>query len=153
MSIKSLQDDLAKLERDVKAVIDDTGRVVGDVRRRARTVEAELVAAEFIATEETIEGVSGILETLSGIRTIQKQQVKLFFADHRKTLEGITQLSSPIDLVQLGFEHWNRRATHVAEGLTRTAELIAGEGRQVSMSVGEMWKPFVELIRGDWARH
>ena len=152
MSIESLQEDLAKLERDVQAVFSDTDRLVGDVKERAKTVEEEIVAAEYIATEETIEGVSGILETLSEIGAIQSEQFKTFFADHRATLEAMTQLRSPVDVLQLGFEHWNRRVSHIAEGITRTAEVIAKERSVLSTSMAEMWKPFVELIRGDWAR-
>ena len=152
MSIQSLNEDLAKLERDVQAVFKDTDRLVDDVKERVRTVEEEVVAAEFIATEETIEGISGILETLSEIRSIQNEQVRIFFADHRDTLKGITQLRSPADVLRLGYEHWNRRATHIAEGFTKTAEVIAKEGNVLATSMQEMWKPFVELIRGDWAR-
>ena len=152
MSMQSLNEDLAKLERDVQAVFKDTDRLVGDVKERARTVEEELVAAEFIATEETIEGISGILETLSEIGAIQNEQVKIFFADYRDTLKAITQLRSPADVLRLGFEHWNRRATHVTEGFTKTVDVIAKEGNVLSTSMKEMWKPFVEMIRGDWAR-
>jgi hypothetical protein len=150
--MQSLNEDLAKLERDVQAVFKDTDRLVGDVKERARTVEEELVAAEFIATEETIEGISGILETLSEIRAIQNEQVKIFFADHRDTLKALTQLRSPADVLRLGFEHWNRRATHVTEGFTKTVDVIAREGNVLSTSMKEMWKPFVDMIRGDWAR-
>lgn len=152
MSMQSLNEDLAKLERDVQAVFKDTDRLVGDVKERARTVEEELVAAEFIATEETIEGISGILETLSEIGAIQNEQVKIFFADHRDTLKALTQLRSPADVLRLGFEHWNRRATHVTEGFTKTVDVIAREGNVLSTSMKEMWKPFVDMIRGDWAR-
>jgi len=152
VSMQSLNEDLAKLERDVQAVFKDTDRLVGDVKERARTVEEELVAAEFIATEETIEGISGILETLSEIGAIQNEQVKIFFADYRDTLKAITQLRSPADVLRLGFEHWNRRATHVTEGFTKTVDVIAKEGNVLSTSMKEMWKPFVEMIRGDWAR-
>jgi len=152
VSMQSLNEDLAKLERDVQAVFKDTDRLVGDVKERARTVEEELVAAEFIATEETIEGISGILETLSEIGAIQNEQVKIFFADYRDTLKAITQLRSPADVLRLGFEHWNRRATHVTEGFTKTVDVIAKEGNVLSTSMKEMWKPFVDMIRGDWAR-
>jgi hypothetical protein len=148
VSIESLNDDLAQLERDVRALSQDTGRLVGSVTDRARTVEEEIVAAEFIATEETIETVSGWLAALSDIGTIQSEQLKIFFADHRQTLQS----RSPIDLLRLGYEHWNRRATHIAEGLGKTVGVLTKEGRHMTRSAVEMWKPLIELVRGDWAR-
>ena len=152
MSIESLNEDLAQLERDVRALSKDTGRIVEDVAERARTVEEEIVAAEFIATEETIENVSGWLAALSEIGAIQNEQVKIFFADHRDTLKALARSRSPVDLMRLGYDHWSRRATHVADGLTKTVGVLAKEGRHVTASAAEMWKPLVQLVRGDWAR-
>jgi len=152
VSIESLNDDLAQLERDVRALSQDTGRLVSNVTDRARTVEEEIVAAEFIATEETIENVSGWLAALSDIGTIQSEQLKIFFADHRQTLQALAQSRSPIDLLRLGYEHWSRRATHVAEGLGKTVGVLTKESRHMTRSAAEMWKPLIELVRGDWAR-
>ena len=99
-----------------------------------------------------MSGVGGIFETLREINAIQNEQVKTFFTDHRATLKAMMQLRSPVDLVQLGFEHWNRRAGHVAEGITRTVDVITKERKELSTSMAEMWKPFIELVRGDWTR-
>ena len=150
MSIDSVREDLTQLEHDVQAAFG--GASHPSVEERAKTIESELVAAQYIATEETISGVGGIFETLSEIRAIQNEQVKTFFADHRATLKALTQVRTPVDLAQLGFEHWTRRAGHVAEGITRTVDAIAKERNELSTSMAEMWKPFVELIRGDWTR-
>ncbi len=151
MSIESLNADLAALERDVRALAKDTTSADG-VAATARKVEEEIVAAEFIAAEETIENVSGLLAALSEIGAIQSEQFRIFLTDHRETLKALAQSRAPVDLARLGFEHWNRRATHIADGLTRTVDVLAKEGRHATTSVVEMWKPFVELVRGDWAR-
>ncbi len=152
MSIESLNADLAALERDVRALAKDTTSPPDGIAATARTVEEEIVAAEFIAAEETIENVSGLLAALSEIGAIQSEQIRIFFTDHRDTLKALAQSRSPIDVARLGFEHWNRRATHIADGLTRTVGVLAKEGRHATTSVAEMWKPFIELVRGDWAR-
>ncbi len=148
MSIESLNEDLAALERDVRALVKDAAKPAG----AARTIQEEAVAAEFIATEETIENVSGFLATLSKIGEIQNEQIRTLFADHRDTLKALLQVRSPFDLARLSFEHWNRRATHIADGLTRTVDVISQESGHATRSMAEMWKPFVELVRGDWAR-
>ncbi len=154
MSIDSLREELSQLERDVQAAFGDAGHPNNhpDMKERAKTVESEIVAAQYIATEETISGVGGIFETLREINAIQNEQVKTFFTDHRATLKAMMQLRSPVDLAQLGFEHWNRRAGHVAEGITRTVDVITKERKELSTSMAELWKPFVELVRGDWTR-
>ncbi|HTK98106.1 MAG TPA: DUF948 domain-containing protein [Pseudomonadales bacterium] len=151
MSIQSLNEDLAALERDVRALVKETNKPADDVNRKVRTVEEEVVAAEFIATEETIENVSGVLAALSQIGEIHNEQIRSFFTDHRDTLKALMEARSPLDLARLGFEHWNRRATHIADGLTRTVQVISSESRRATGSISEMWKPFVELVRGDWA--
>jgi hypothetical protein len=150
VSIDSLREELAQLEREVQAAFADTGQP--SVKERAKAVGAEIVAAQYLATKETMSGVGGIFETLSEIQAIQNEQLENFFTDHRATLKAITQVRSPVDLAQLGFEHWNRRVGHVAEGITRTIDVIAKERKEMSESMAGMWKPFVELIRGDWTR-
>jgi hypothetical protein len=151
VSIESLNEDLAALERDVRALVKEGAKPVEGVNGTVRTVEEEVVAAEFIATEETIENVSGLLAALSQIGEIQNEQLRTFFTDHRDTAKALLQVRSPLDVARLGFEHWNRRATHIADGLTRTVEVLSQESRRATGSIAEMWKPFVELVRGDWA--
>jgi hypothetical protein len=153
VSIESLNEDLAALERDVRALVQDAAKPAdGGIDDTVRKVEEEAVAAEFIATEEAIENVSGFLATLSKIGEIQNEQFRTFFADQRDTLKALVQVRSPFDFARLGFDHWNRRATHIADGLTRTIGVISQETGHATRSIAEMWKPFIELVRGDWAR-
>ena len=156
MSIESLNADLAALERDVRALVKDAGTAQTAaeqaVSEKVKTVADEVVAAEFIATEEAIENVSGMLAALSKIGEIQAEQLRMLLADHRATFEGLMQIKSPLDFARLGFDHWNRRATHIADGLTRTVHVVSSESRHATHSVAEMWKPFVDLVRGDWLR-
>jgi hypothetical protein len=151
VSIESLNADLAELERDVRALVKDAG-ATQTVAEKVKTVADEAVAAEFIATEEAIENVSGILATVSEIGEIQTEQLRTLLADHRATYDALLQIKSPFDFARLGFDHWNRRATHIADGLTRTVEVVFRESRHATHSVAEMWKPFVDLVRGDWRR-
>ncbi len=156
MSIESLNEDLAQLERDVRALSKDSTQAVDDVAeevaKRARVIQEDVVAAEFVATESTIENVSGLLAALSEIGAIQNEQFKMFFIDHRETLKAFVQARSPMDALRIGFEHWNRRATHVADGFTKTVGVLARETRHATSSAGEMWKPVIQLVRGDWSR-
>jgi hypothetical protein len=151
VSIESVNEELAALERDVRALVEDAG-APERIADRARTVREEVVAAEFIAAEETLENVSGLMAALSEIGAIQNEQLRTFLRDHGATLQALVCARSPSDLARLGFEHWNRRTTHIADGLTRTVGVVAQESRHATTSIAEMWKPFIELVRGDWAR-
>ena len=112
MSIESMNEDLARLKRDVRALSQGAGRVLNDVVEQSRTVREEAAAAEFIAAEETMENVGSVLGALSALGDIQREQVRIFLADQRETLGAFPQVRSPVDLARLGFEHRSRRATH-----------------------------------------
>jgi hypothetical protein len=151
VTIESVNEDLARLQRDVRALSSDAGRLIGDVAAQSRTIREEAVAAEFIATEETMENVGSVLDALSQLRDIQQQQMRAFFNDQRDTLKAITQVRAPVDLLRVGFDHWSRRVTHVADGLSQTVGVLANERRALTSSLVEMWNPFIKLIRRDWA--
>ncbi len=152
MSIDSVNDDLARLERDVRALSKDAGRLLGDVAGQTDTLREEALAAEFIVTGEAIENVGNFLNALSELRDIQKQQLRTFFEDQRDTIKALSQLRSPTELVQIGIEHWGRRATHVADGIGKSVTVLTNEGRAFTNTLVEMWNPFIELVRRDWAR-
>ena len=152
MSIESVNEDLVRLKNDIGALSKDAGRLFDDVAGQGRTIQEEAVAAEFIANEETMETVGSVLEALSELGDIQREQLRVFFADQLATAEAMIQVRSPADLLRIGFEHWSRRATHVAEGLSQTVNVLANEGRSLTNTLVEVWNPFIELLRRDWAR-
>ena len=69
-----------------------------------------------------------------------------------KTAQALAQLRTPVDLLRIGFEHWGRRATHAAEGLGQTVNVLADEARSMTRAFVEVWNPFIELLRRDWMR-
>ena len=152
MSIESVNEDLARLERDVRALSQDAGRLFGNVTGQGETLREEALAAEFIATEETIENMGSFLNALSQLGDIQKQQFRVFFEDQRDTIKALSELRSPTDLLGIGIEHWSRRATHVADGLQQSVTVLVNEGRAFTNTLVEMWNPFIALVRRDWAR-
>ena len=150
VSINSLREDLARLENDVQTAFNNPDQP--SLQERAKAVGAGIVAAQYVATKETMSSVGGMFEALSEIGAIQNEQFRIFFTDHRDTLKALIQVRSPVDLLQLGFEHWNRRASHVAEAITRTVDVISKERNELSTSMTEIWKPIVGLVRSDWTR-
>jgi hypothetical protein len=151
VSIESVNDDLARLERDVRNLSRDAGRLFDDVAGQSNTLREEAVAAEFIATEETIENVGSILSTLSDLHDIQRRQVRMFLDDQRTSLRALTQVRSPADLARVSLEHWARRVSHVGEGIGAAVGVLANENRTLTNTLVEMWSPFVALLRRDWA--
>jgi hypothetical protein len=152
VSIESVNDDLARLERDVRNLSQDAGRLVDDVADQGRTIREEAIAAEFIATEETIESVGSILSALSELQDIHRKQLRVFFEDQRDTLKAITESRSPADLLRVGLDHWGRRASHVGEGIGATVNVLVHESSSLTNTLVEMWTPFVQLVRRDWAQ-
>jgi len=151
VSIESLNQDLARLEEDVKKLSRDSQRFGEDLTQQARTVQEEVVAAEFIATEEAIENAGSMLEALAQLRDIQRDQLKVLFDDHKQSWRALADVRSPIGLLEVGFDHWKRRASHVAVGLNQVVDVFVGEGRQMTTSMLQMWKPFAQLVRQDWS--
>jgi hypothetical protein len=151
VSIESVNDDLARLERDVQNLSRDAGRLLDDVAGQGKTLREEAVAAEFIATEETMENVGSVLSALSDLHEIQRRQLRLFLDDQRTSLHALTQARSPSDVVRVGMEHWARRAGHVGEGVGQAVSVLANESRTLTNTLVEMWTPFVALLRRDWA--
>lgn len=152
MSIESVNEDLSRIRRDVHALSQDAGRLFGDVADQTRTIREEAAAAEFIATEEAIENVGSVLDALVQLSEIQREQMRVFFADQRETFSAFVQVRSPADLARVGFEHWSRRATHLTEGLRQTVDVLANESRSLTNTLVEIWTPFLDLLRRDWDR-
>ena len=119
------------------------------VANAVRTAVEDTVAASFVATEATIDEAGGWFVTLTELGAIHSDQAKALLKDTLDTFKALRNAHSATDVLHVTFDHWNRRATHVAEGLTRTVELIARESRHASASVGEMWRPVIDLVRAD----
>ena len=150
MSIDSLNQDLAQLEEDVRKLARDSQRITVDIGKRAKAAREDVVAAEFIATEEALENTGSMLETLAALRDIQQESLRMLIDDHRQSWQALADVRSPLDLVQLGFEHWRRRSSHIALELNQVVDLIATSSRQMTASMVQVWKPFVDLVRRDW---
>jgi phasin protein len=151
VSIDSLNQDLARLEEDVRKLARDSQRITVDIgQQAAQTAREEIVAAEFIATEETLENTGNVLETLATLRDIQQESLRTLIDDHRQSWQALADVRSPLDLVQLGFEHWRRRSSHIALELNQVVDLIATSSRQMTASMFQVWRPFVDLVRRDW---
>ncbi len=116
MSIESLNEDLAQLERDVRAL----------------TQDAAQSKIEPAASESTHEHANGWLAALSEIGAIQREQFNALLVDHRESLRALTRARSPIDLIALGYGHWSRRTSHIIDGITRTLDVVTRQGRSNS---------------------
>jgi hypothetical protein len=137
-----MNEDLARLKRDVGSLSQNAGRIVRE----------ETVAAEFIATEEAIENVGTVFAALFALADIQRKQLRVFFSDQRETLGAFTHVRSPADLARVGLDHWNRRTMHVAEGVNETIDVLANESRSLTNTLVGVWTPFLQLLRRDWDR-
>jgi hypothetical protein len=153
LTIESVNEDLAKLEQDVRRLTADSEHLAEDVADQARVLGQEALAAEYIATEEVVENMGSILEMMSVLGDIQRDQFKQFFSDGKTTLEGLSDVRGPGDLMSLSLDHWKRRAEHISDGLSKVVEVLADESRFLSNTMTEMWKPFGQMVRGDWGRN
>jgi hypothetical protein len=118
---------------------------------RAKLVEEEIVAGEYIAAEEAMENIGSLFGMFSELNAIQLRQFKQFAGDHRDTLKRLVRARSPGELAELGLDHYRRRSQHVVEGFNEALDVVAGEGKFLGNTLVEMWQPFFELVRRDWA--
>ncbi|NJN51042.1 MAG: hypothetical protein HC809_03945 [Gammaproteobacteria bacterium] len=152
VSIETVNQDLARLEADVRHLADDSRRLIKDVGKQARLVQDEAVAAQFIATEETIGNAGSILEAMASLRDIQKEQLRQFFEDQRESFNALKGIRSPIGLLEVGLDHWQRRARHVAAGLNQAVDVVSKESRHRTAAMAQMWQPFLRLVQNDWRK-
>ncbi len=150
MSIESLNEDLTQLERDVRALVKE--HASSRDTDAAQLITEEVAAAEFVAAESVIEQANGWLAALGEIGDIQREQLKTLIADHRESLDALTRSRSPIELMELAYQHWRRRTNHVLDGLGKTFDVLARQGQRMSASSRELWQPVVQLVRADWTR-
>ena len=151
MTIDSVSEDLKQLEDDVRRLSDHGKDLVRDVDSTADIAQQELVAAEFIAAEETIENIGSLLGMVSELNGIHVRQWQHLADDHLETLKRLGEARSATAFIETGLDHARRRSGHLADGINQTIETITAEGRFLSTTVVEMWQPFFEMVRRDWA--
>jgi hypothetical protein len=142
MSGHPIEEELAKLEREVRALSKDASA-------KANTIRDEAVAAEYIATEETLENVGTVMDAFMRLNEIQRKFWETFFADQRQTFEAITGSRSPGDFLRASIDHCSRRAEHDADAFRQTFNVLTSGARSVGNTFNELWKPFGELVRRD----
>lgn len=150
MTTDSVSSDLKQLEDDVRRLSAGEAPAHATLADRAKLVEQEVVVGEYVA-EEAMENLGSLFGMVSELNSIQIRQLRQLAGDHRETLTRMTQARSPGELAELGFDHYRRRSEHLIEGFNEAAEVITTEGRFLSNTLVEMWKPFFERVRRDWA--
>jgi hypothetical protein len=147
----SVSSDLKQLEDDVRRLSAGEAPAHATIADRAKLVEQEIVVGEYIAAEEAMENLGSLFGMVSELSGIQVRQLKQLAGDHRETLKRMTEARSPGEFAELGFDHYRRRSEHLTEGFNEAVEVIRTEGRFLSNTLVEMWKPFFALVRRDWA--
>lgn len=147
----SVSRDLKQLEDDVRRLSARSVPGPRTVADRAKLVEQEAVAGEYLAAEEAMENLGSLFGMFSELNGIQLRQFKQLAGDHRDTLKRLIRARSPGELADLGFDHFRRRSQHLVEGFNEAVDVIAGEGKTLGNTLVEMWQPFVELVRRDRA--
>jgi hypothetical protein len=140
MSAHPIEEELARLERDVRALANDAGRA-------ATTLRDEAVAAEYIATEETLENVGTVMDAITRLHEVQRKFWETFLADQRQTLDAFGAARSPGDVLRAGLDHWHRRSEHAAEAFRQTTVVLTDGARSLGNTFNEVWKPFADLVR------
>jgi hypothetical protein len=152
VTIDSVTEDLKQLEEDVRRLSSDGRQLTDDMEERADVVEQEIVAAEFIAAEETMENIGSLLGMISELNDVHMQQWQRLADDHLETLTRLSEARSPVEVIETGFDHLRRRSEHIGEGFSQAFGVITSEGRFLTDTLVEMWQPFLEMLRRDWAR-
>jgi hypothetical protein len=122
---------------------------VEDVKEQTRTLRDEAMAAEYVATEETLENVGTALDALERLEKIRRKYWEVFLSDQLTTFEALTKTRSLADFTRVGFEHWNRRISHGVDAYGETVGVLSDEAHSFVTTFFEMWRPFIEMVRRD----
>lgn len=113
MSIESLNRELARLEEDVRRLSQDSAQLGADP-----AVQTPRAAAAVI------DDGGSLLESLAKIGDVHRDQFRALLEDHRESFHALLDVHSPLELFDLGVDHWKRRSAHVAAGLTRVVAVV-----------------------------
>jgi len=132
----------------IDAVDHELSRLEAEVAR----LRERVLAAEYIATEETIENMGSLLETLARLQDIQREQWRFLVSDGAETLGALRRVRSVFDVPGVALGHCQRRARHVVGGMNRAMVVCTGGAQSLTRTFVEMWRPFLAMVGQDWKR-
>jgi len=152
VTIEELKGDLNRLQDDAVQVARDSQSLMRNFGKQRETVEDEFVAAELLATNNTIEGVGLLFDSAIRLGEIGRQQFKYCIDDGRKTFKNLRSANTGDEYVDALSLHMGRRVDHLAMGLESTWRMVGDEWNEISSSVDTSWKMFSRMVNTDWSR-
>jgi hypothetical protein len=150
MTWQDVEQDAARLGEDARRMIDDAVRVGEDLERQVTLAGQEVVTAEYLATENLLEWVSGWAEDGASLLALNVRQWRYLMEDGLSTLEAAAAARSARELAEVPGSHLRRRAGHLREGFDDARALATRGLRRSTEPLGSLWRPFLAMLRNDW---
>lgn len=128
------------------AVTDD---VQPDLPEHLRRSGDEIIAAEFLATEGALEWCVAVVEDAQDWAVLGLKQWRHLASDQLLTLQAVMQARSLEDVADLPRQHWQRRLTHLGEGMEAARELARRSLLRGLTPLREVWLPFAGMVCRD----
>lgn len=150
MSWDEVENDLSRLRADARGTLRDVRELGADLGRQAAVAGDDVVTAEYLATSNALEWMSGWVEDGLESFAIVADQWRLLVEDGFETAVAITRAESIDDFTAIPGDHARRRLQHVREGVDRSFTL-AERGWQRSLDpLRTVWRPFLKMVRDDF---
>ncbi len=151
MTIEDLKGDLTRLQDDAARVASDSQNLIKDFGKQMETVEDEIVAAEILATNNTVEGIGIVFESVILLRDVGTQQIMFLIDDGRETLEKLQTAETSEERIVTLFNHLGRCVNHVSSGFESVCRMVGNELDEISGTVDNSWSFFSRLLSADWS--
>jgi hypothetical protein len=121
--------------------------------RAGRLAGEEVVGAELLASRHLVAQLGLLWETTEQLGDLYARQIRYWVDDHTVTWTELIAAPSSDSKDGSGVvgRHLERRIAHLGEGLTESAHLLARQSAQASRSLFDLWRPFMSVLRADWA--
>jgi hypothetical protein len=111
----------------------------------------EIVAAELLASRETVAELGILWETVDRLGRLQTRLAGQCVADHLTTLSNIGRATSATGAVAVLADHVDRRVRHLLTGLDQTVTVLSDQSQKTADAAVQVWAPFLAVLRRDWA--
>lgn len=150
MSWDEVENDLSRLRDDARGTLKDVQELGADLGRQAAVAGDDVVTAEYLATSNALEWMSGWVEDGLESFVIVADQWRLLLEDGVETTVALSRARSIDDFTAIPGDHARRRFDHVREGVDRGFTL-AERGWQRSLDpLRTVWRPFLKMVRDDF---
>ncbi|MFU8816651.1 MAG: hypothetical protein ACNA7W_14980 [Pseudomonadales bacterium] len=142
---------LSAFKKDLDRLAREVDELSGSMQAETRLAGEEAMGAELLASRELVAQLGILWDTAERFGDLYARQLRYCVADHASTWSALLGGAARGDAPAIIGEHVERRVIHLAEGVQQSAQLLSGQSAKASQTLYNLWKPFLAVLRQDWA--